>query len=61
MRGRIRWVGLAILAAGCATARPPHLAEPEGEYRIGREDVIEVAVFQAPDLSRTLPVRPDGK
>lgn len=61
MGGRIRWVGLAILAAGCATAKPPQLAEPEGEYRIGREDVIEVAIFQAPDLSRTLPVRPDGK
>jgi len=59
--GRIRWVGLAVLVAGCATARPPQLIEDDGIYRIGREDVIEVAVFQAPDLSRTVPVRPDGK
>lgn len=61
MGGRFRWVGLAILAAGCATARPPQMAELDGAYRIGQEDVIEVAIFQAPDLSRTVPVRPDGK
>ncbi|MFL5379465.1 MAG: polysaccharide biosynthesis/export family protein, partial [Myxococcales bacterium] len=29
--------------------------------RIAREDVIEVSVWKEPDLSRTLPVRPDGK
>ena len=59
--GRFRWVGLLILAAGCATARPPKMIEADEAYRIGREDVVEVSVFQAPDLSRTVPVRPDGK
>lgn len=59
--GRFLWVGLAIVAAGCATARPPQMVEADGAYRIGHEDVIEVSVFQAPDLSRTVPVRPDGK
>ncbi len=34
--------------------RPP-------EYRIGREDLLEVTVWKDPALSKTLPVRPDGK
>jgi polysaccharide export outer membrane protein len=29
-------------------------------YRIGREDILDVAVWRDADLSRTLPVRPDG-
>ena len=33
-------------------------AEP---YVIGPEDVIEIAVWSNTDLSRTVPVRPDGK
>ena len=33
-------------------------AEP---YLIGPEDVVEVAVWSSPELSRTVPVRPDGK
>jgi polysaccharide biosynthesis/export protein len=32
-----------------------------GSYVIGPEDVIEVAVWSNTDLSRTVPVRPDGK
>jgi len=55
-------VAVIVIVTGCAGAqRPVELFEPEGPYRIGREDVVEVAVFQAPELSRTLPVRPDGK
>ncbi len=30
-------------------------------YRIGPEDVIDISVWKERDLSRTLPVRPDGK
>ncbi|AKU90653.1 polysaccharide biosynthesis/export family protein [Vulgatibacter incomptus] len=57
-----RWTVLAaICLAGCASTQKTRLSEPEGPYRIGREDVVEVAVFQAPELSRTVPVRPDGK
>jgi polysaccharide export outer membrane protein len=32
-----------------------------GEYRIGREDVLEVVVWHEPELTRVVPVRPDGK
>jgi polysaccharide export outer membrane protein len=31
------------------------------EYVIGAEDVVDVAVWNNPDVSRTVPVRPDGK
>jgi polysaccharide export outer membrane protein len=31
------------------------------EYKIGSEDVVRVDVWKEPDISRTIPVRPDGK
>lgn len=31
------------------------------DYVIGPEDVLAIAVWHEPDLSKTLPVRPDGK
>ena len=33
---------------------------PEG-YRIGPEDVLEIDVWSRPELSRKVPVRPDGR
>jgi polysaccharide export outer membrane protein len=62
-----RWWGLAVftvLGAGCASHGVSQLARerPEAEeYRIGREDVLEVVVFHEPELSRIVPVRPDGR
>jgi len=62
-----RWMGALITccvaAAGCASTKVSRMAaEPQrGEYRIGKEDVIEVVVFREPELSRVVPVRPDGK
>jgi polysaccharide biosynthesis/export protein len=36
--------------------------EPDGyDYRIGPEDVLQITVWQNVELSRVLPVRPDGK
>ena len=56
-------VGLGTcFTGGCAsapTALPQSVAA--GEYRIGLDDVVEVAVWRDGDLSRTVPVRPDGK
>lgn len=53
-----------IAAAGCAGSHngARAAARPEvGEYRIGREDVLEVVVWHEPELSRIVPVRPDGR
>ncbi len=55
---------VSLFAAGCASSKASQKAEarPEaGEYRIGREDVLEVVVWHEPELTRVVPVRPDGK
>src|SRR5215469_6454335 len=36
-------------------------AEGNTDYKIGPQDVIRVDVWKEPDISRTIPVRPDGK
>jgi polysaccharide export outer membrane protein len=63
-RGNAAAVAGVLLAAACAStpvaerpAEPPDV----GEYRIGREDVLEVVVWREPELTRVVPVRPDGK
>lgn len=67
-------VALAVGAAGCASggsAGPaaaggsgttiPAAAAAREEYIIGPEDVVQVTVWRNENLSRTVPVRPDGK
>lgn len=52
---------LSLVAAGCAhEPRLPSSEAAAGEYRIGREDLLDVSVWRDPDLSRVVPVRPDG-
>jgi polysaccharide biosynthesis/export protein len=31
------------------------------DYKIGAQDVVRIDVWKEPDISRTIPVRPDGK
>jgi polysaccharide export outer membrane protein len=59
-----RAVLLGVLLAACASSRggqKPAARPDVGEYRIGREDVLEVVVWHEPELTRVVPVRPDGK
>ena len=62
---RAYWVLSVVgLLAGCAHKGVSEKAgdRPDlGEYRIGREDVLEVVVWHEPELTRILPVRPDGR
>jgi len=37
----------------------PALTDPE--YRIGAQDVVQIDVWKEPEITRTIPVRPDGK
>jgi polysaccharide export outer membrane protein len=55
----------AILMTACATtAYPPAPtsgASVDYNYHIGPSDVVNVIVWRNPELSMTVPVRPDGK
>jgi polysaccharide export outer membrane protein len=52
-------------AAKSAAAAPAPAPEPKSvagpEYIIGPDDTLHVSVWKEPDLTATLPVRPDGK
>ena len=59
---KLRFVALVVVLT--MAAAPPGLttaATPDSEYRIGPEDVLDIAVWDNARVSRTLPVRPDGK
>jgi polysaccharide biosynthesis/export protein len=50
-------------SAAPATKAPEATAKTasEAEYKIGPQDVLKVDVWKEPDITRTIPVRPDGK
>ena len=52
--------GLGSAAAPASGPRPEPTHE-QGDYRIGPEDVLDIAVWNNTAISRTVPVRPDGK
>jgi polysaccharide export outer membrane protein len=70
-----RWLGRAVACAlllvqGASCSRPPAPKDIAGgnavpaaasEYVIGPGDVLQIFVWQNPDLSVTVPVRPDGR
>jgi len=63
----IRWAAIgSIFAAaltGCASypPAPAAAASPGYNYIIGPGDVVNIVVWRNPELSMTVPVRPDGK
>jgi polysaccharide export outer membrane protein len=54
-----------MLLFGCTTVKyppaPSDAAVGEYNYRIGPLDTLNIIVWRNPDLSLTVPVRPDGK
>ncbi len=58
-------VGVALVFLGaCASGHPPAppaAASPDYRYVIGPGDVLNIVVFRNPELSMTVPVRPDGR
>jgi polysaccharide export outer membrane protein len=65
-----RWVlvvlfGLALTATGCVgtgkKTATPGAERTTSEYRIGPGDQLQIFVWRNPEVSVTIPVRPDGR
>lgn len=70
LKTAIRWVSLAFLSTllvACAgysstfPAAPTLAATPDYNYIVGPGDTLNIIVWRNPELSLTVPVRPDGK
>src|SRR6202040_2433863 len=65
----VRKLGLLLCVLGVAagtlaqSSDKPKTGGPEAssDYVIGADDVLRISVWKEPDLSESLPVRPDGK
>lgn len=53
--------GDKILTARTIDLQPPKTVNNDPNYSIGPDDVLTVDVWKEPEISRTLPVRTDGK
>ena len=64
-KGIVGTAFIAILAGGCASRNfppaPTLAASPDYQYVIGAGDILNIVVWRNPELSMTVPVRPDGK
>lgn len=60
-------VGMLAVAAGCAStsaslpAAPAQASSDAYSYIVGPGDTLNISVWRNPELSSTVPVRPDGK
>lgn len=59
-------MGAMLVLSGCASTDYPSLASvrsapPDHGYLIGPGDTVNIAVWRNPEVSTSVPVRPDGK
>jgi len=59
-----RWFGVVLILTGCSASYPPlpqsgHAVD--SPYLVGPGDMLSVVVWRSPELSMSVPVRPDGR
>ncbi|QHE76731.1 XrtA/PEP-CTERM system exopolysaccharide export protein [Hydrogenophaga sp. PBL-H3] len=64
--GSVALMAVVLAATGCATqgANPPApvlASSPDYNYIVGPGDTLNINVWRNPELSSSVPVRPDGK
>jgi polysaccharide export outer membrane protein len=61
----IGWLVLVLLFGGCTATYPPVSADlnrpVEAPYLVGPNDTVNIIVWRNPELSMSVPVRPDGR
>lgn len=61
---RLAVAAIAVWLTACSTQYPPaprEAATPDYRYLIGPLDTVNIIVWRHPELSLSVPVRPDGK
>jgi polysaccharide biosynthesis/export protein len=61
LTGFLCFANLACAQRPASQNNPNSTGLPSSEYLIGPGDVLQIFVWRNPDLSTTVPVRPDGK
>jgi polysaccharide export outer membrane protein len=67
IKNTVNWLAIAVAAlviSGCASSNPPApaaAASADYSYKIGPGDNLNIVVWRNPELSMSVPVRPDGK
>ena len=67
VRAKFRWllvVMLGALGVACSSYYPPApvaASSPDYNYIVGPGDTVNIVVWRNPELSMSVPVRPDGK
>jgi polysaccharide biosynthesis/export protein len=60
-QNNINGVNAKLVAARNTAAQPPKAATESADYSIAPDDVLIIDVWKEPEISRTVPVRRDGK